>query len=313
VAIVDNAGRGVLLDRAEWDGTKRASRGLMPRFANSPNRYELKKRCLFCLTSAFESARDKYCGRTEPIVLYHFCPHETAEMILASHVLWACDLRESRNDPHELECGYELLGGVVDEMPTVILQIGQNVAQELRGLCIHVACLSSELSVASQWERYASQGSGCAIGFEITALHRVCRTKEIFHFPIIYDPGVQREAFRHFLFKSEKCPFQGLSFAGRRACHDHVLMSLATLAHRSKHQQFSTENEWRLWVNCDDKFERADREICTRKLPICTSETICEVVMGPNNSHPSDTMERLLRKQGYESTTVRRIAEDDLI
>lgn len=224
------------------------------------NRNDLKKRSVARLKTAFEVARDQHGGTAEPKILYHFCDHETAEKILASHVLWACDLRASKNDPNELDRGFELLD-VALPGNTVLMAVGPDVGAKLRELCEHVACLSSELTVSSQWDRYANHGAGCAIGFCIEELHRLCCAKEIMHFAMIYDPDIQIAAFRHFLDEAGKIPWRALSPAGRKACHDDVLRSLATLAHRSKNEKFESENEWRLWINCDDRFERVERNI----------------------------------------------------
>lgn len=261
--------------------------------------------CLERLCSAFLAC----VGQSKPGILYHFCTHKTAEKILSSGVLWACDLRKSKNDPHELECGYKLLEEVVAERQDLIKSHNElDVAQEFRTLCFHIACLSSELTVRSQWEDYADGGAGCAIGFAHDELEALRREEGIDFLPVVYEAGTRRGNFRSLLDVVSECRSQ-LHNAGFVEC---VLALLAGLANTTKCPKYACENEWRLLVSCDDHFERENREICTRKLPICTSETIHEVVMGPNSLHQLDTMEHYLGEHRYERAKVRRIAQDDL-
>jgi hypothetical protein len=273
--------------------------------------YELKKESLARLAKAFETARDMF-DPPAPQVLYHFCTHETALNILKSRALWACDLRASRNDPHELDTGIEILRNALSGHG-VIEAIGPNLAEDLRETCLHVSCLSGELNLRSQWNEYANAGAGCALGFRLEDLHRVCLAQDIFHFRMIYDPNIQFSIYDRFLGEADKIPWSRLSAAGSKACYTSVIVRIATLAHRSKHLKFSSENEWRLFVNCDDRYERVDRKICTRVLPICKSETLCEVIMGPENCNSQTDLERLLRNSCYDRTEVRRIDSQQLV
>src|SRR5712691_8176402 len=114
-------------------------------------RSDQKRKSVEMLHRAFEQARDASWPSASPKTVYHFTTRDSGSSILASHVLWATDLRHSRNDPNELECGFELLRRAIQDS-TVFKEIREGAAGELRELCFHASCLSAQLNVASQWK-----------------------------------------------------------------------------------------------------------------------------------------------------------------
>ena len=125
---------------------------------------------------------------------------------------------------------------------------------------------------------------------------------------MIYEPEIQLNCFRQFLAAAERIPWNALSLAGQKTCHDEILKSLAMLSFRSKHQEYAPENEWRLFIQCVDKYRKVPaRPVCTRELSICTPQTICEVILGPNNEESVAEVALFLRNNGYPNAEVRKI------
>jgi Protein of unknown function (DUF2971) len=271
------------------------------------SRQDVKRASLHQLSDAFGKARDSLFSSNGTDILYHFTHRDPARSILRSHVLWAVDLRKSRNDRNELSSGFDRLQEAITGS-TLILAMGNGIATQLRELCFHAACLTSECGVASQWSDYAGAGTGWAIGFSSMPLNTMCINLGIQSFPINYDAARQIGAYREYLEVAEGLHWNGLSGPGRQACYDKILMGLGTLAFTSKNMQYKTENEWRLAITCDDRFTRVPNlGYCTRELPLCTNETIREVILGPDCEDSVDEVAGFLEENGYPKAVVRRI------
>lgn len=273
-----------------------------------PPPLSLTEKGLRKLSRAFDDVRDAIVTPLSSLVMgYHFTRRDTARSILQSRVLWASDLRVSKNDKNELSSGFGILRQAI-EGSSVISEMGDQIPELLRGLCYHAACLSSEWSTERQWTDFADGGTGWAIGFALEPMNKICIKLNIQHFPINYDVPLQLSLCRDYLATAENLPWEELSDLGRREWYDKMLLGLGTLAFASKSADYSSERELRLCITCDDAFKKVPNlSYCARELPLCTSQTLREVVLGAECDDSVEEVAQFLQEHGYGKVVVRRI------
>jgi len=186
--------------------------------------------------------------------------------------------------------------------------MGDKIPELLRDLCYHAACLSSEWNTERQWADFAGGGTGWAIGFALEPMNKICIRLNIQHFPINYDVPLQLSLFKGYLTAAENLAWEELSDLGRREWYDKMLLGLGTLAFASKSPNYSSERELRLCITCDDAFKKVPAlSYCARELPLCTSQTIREVILGAECDDSVEEVAQFLKEHGYSRATVRRI------
>jgi hypothetical protein len=234
------------------------------------------------------------------------------KILLDSRNLWASDIF-SMNDPDELTYAF-----------SEILHFERDLVRGQFGkACVHIACFSNA-EVLSQWKRYADECTGCAIGFDQSALKEWCLHRGISLFPMRYDLSRHNEMIERFDAQVNRL-FEG-RLRDRNAATETSLNKATfyrfSLAMTMKKQCWQHEREWRILI-MQHKDERAagghtfnrlkrDDGVCYFELPICTSGLVTEVVVGPQCRVNSDELRQQLDDAGLGSVSVRRsLSESD--
>jgi hypothetical protein len=222
------------------------------------------------------------------------------------------------NDPDEILYGFS------DLLPTA-MGAGINppfcrelVKQEWAKVCVHIACLSNA-ELHSQWERYANQGTGCAIGFDQSALKDWCLRHGISLFPMSYDRSRQEEMIRRFHRNVDRIFTPGLlkwdSLAAGKTLPEKATTYLFSLAMTVKTERWREEGEWRILImqprNETLKRKHAftplkrDDGVCYFALPICSPTLVTEVVIGPRCDADTEMLRHQLDEAGLSLVNVR--------
>jgi hypothetical protein len=224
------------------------------------------------------------------------------------------------NDPDEILYAFS------DLLPTAMgagmrPEFGREVVkQEWAKVCVHIACFSNA-ELPSQWERYANQGTGCAIGFDQSALEEWCLQQGVSLFPMSYDRSRQEEMISRFHKSVDRIFTPGLlkrewnSLAARKTLPDKATTYLFSLAMTVKKEHWQEEREWRILImqprNGALRGKRAlmplkrDDGVCHFALPICTPTLVTEVVIGPRCGIDSEVLRRQLNDAGLGLVSVR--------
>lgn len=244
----------------------------------------------------------------EPSHLFHFSSAAGIEAILQSGTLWASDVRLMR-DQTEFAYAVELLRSAVKRPDHYFEEVSRNLAEEVRGQCLHVACLSLEACLGSQWLNYADSGRGCAISFDFQEIRKFGHG--IGSFPLAYDPGVQIQMIESYLRRAHEIV---LRHQPPKVFHDQVLRDVAALLFSIKNPTHAPENEWRLQVNHTDPWKLRKRPDggCCSELPICTPRTVCGLLLGPGCPLTVEEAEDLLKRGGYNTAAAFKLSTHDL-
>lgn len=252
-------------------------------------------------------------------VAHHYCSFQTASKIISSRNLWASDLRKVKGDPHELNRASEVIRDVA-EKGAYLEWINPRATELLRDACIHIAFLSQSPTSRSQWDEYAEQGTGCAIGLRLSKIRKLCgrgpkgKHLGIEQFPIIYDRTTQTEIIQRLLDEAVDIENRWVPNGRLEDFRRAVKHALVSFVGVMKGETYRKEQEWRIQADHDSKLEvvNPDGDVCRRALPICSPDYIDEIVVGPNA--PREMMHEirsLLDAAGGCDTPIRRLAVED--
>lgn len=253
-------------------------------------------------------------------VAYHYSSLPTAIKIITSRCLWATDLRRVKGDPHELHHAFGIIRKVA-ERGDYLTSIKSDAPELLRNSCIHVACLSASATSSSQWEQYGGQGTGCAIGFQLRKIRKLCgrgpkgKHLGIEQFPVIYDDATQEEIIQRLLDGATDIENKYVHSNRLREFRHDVKCALVSFVGIMKAESYRKEQEWRIQADHDSKVEKASSldGVCRLALPICGAEFIAELVIGPNVSDDGMSEFRSsLEASGGRIPTLRRLTCRDL-
>jgi hypothetical protein len=269
------------------------------------------------LKAAYDSTRKRYVDYgSQAQLLYHYCAEQTMREILKSGKLRATDVLQM-DDPKEITYAHDVIQTVVsergeDDLPVFQIK-GVKDAETVRDIwsrwCTHIACLSSESDSPSQWKKYANEGSGMAIGF---AGHPLA--KELFKLgtplipllPISYDRQQHEETIRDFLSKTRTIEIK----RGKRPEMAKIYRYLESLAMTMKHLDWSEEHEWRILIIQigESRFEKFldKKERCFFALPIVSSLTVREIVIGPCCRCDENELRHFLSESKMPAVGIRR-------
>jgi hypothetical protein len=241
--------------------------------------------------------------------------------ILGSGKLYAVDAL-TMEDTSELVYAFDVVRPIVERrengQPKYFIKRvppPDKVRQGLGKFRTYISCLSADSAISSQWRKCAEQGRGCAIGFDRKATLALCATQEIpGPVQMLYDRPTQEELVEGFLDRATRIRVKRglkkpvLSEFENRARID--LMSLL-MALKNPDPEFVAEREWRVLAIEDDDplpFEHGrigeDRPLV--KLPICTPQTVVEVVLGSKFDQSIDAVQSFLAGAGFTDTQLRR-------
>lgn len=239
--------------------------------------------------------------------------------ILRSGHLWASDVLRM-NDPKQITYAFvNVIGTVALErengFPKYIIQAVKSeakVRELFGGWCTHVACLSAEVNLPNQWQTYADAGTGFAIGFNRASLSQTCLGLDMPLFPMCYSRPRQEEMIRSFLERANNIERdRNLRPSLQQEFQSQELVHLAALAMSIKDPAWQDEQEWRILVvqtDAQPRFtpsSRSDR-VCFFKLPVCSSDTVREVVLGPCCALAEQELRQFLVELSMGNVCIRR-------
>ncbi|MBZ5622013.1 MAG: DUF2971 domain-containing protein [Acidobacteriia bacterium] len=147
----------------------------------------------------------------------------------------------------------------------------------------------SEPDSPSQWENYANEKSGIAIGFAREPLTKVCNELGISLFPISYDRQQHEATIRDFLGQARDIELN----RGKRPAIFEIYRYLESLAMTMKCAKWSDEHEWRIRIILpgESRFAKFsdDKGRCYFELPIVAPLTLRELSSGNAVSMESTT------------------------
>jgi hypothetical protein len=183
-----------------------------------------------------------------------------------------------------------------------------------QGFHTHIACLSADPNIPSQWAAYAKD-TGFAVGLDLAALDEWCVSQGISLFPMVYEPSVHKTIIRTFLEKEAQIEANRNLLAHsptRDELRSKAEVYLVSLAMALKAECWRQEQEWRiLIIEADRKASRFP--LLTRpdgvnyfELPICTPGLFTELVLGPLCNMSESEARRLIDAAGFSAVRVRR-------
>lgn len=265
-------------------------------------------------------------GPPHPTVLYHYCPTERFLSIVERQELRLSSLSLS-NDTLEGRIVESVMATIAarDGLPGYVwerLKIYLQFDQWIDGLGF---CLSEDGDALSQWRGYAKDGGGFAIGFSRDYLVWLA-TKSMEH-PRTYwevkklvDQGALHYSGQRGLLDS-RSPEQ-IAEDDRKLQQLRSRLSMRTLElflklFTLKSWAFREEREWRLLsyqrISVDDPVSYRpldDRLVAYRPytLESLDRHPIVEVLLGPKQLTPPNTIEALLQQKGFRDVQVKRSA-----
>jgi Protein of unknown function (DUF2971) len=246
---------------------------------------------------------------TVPSHLFHFSSVAGIRAILKSRALWASDARLMK-DKTEVEYAAGMLRESATRTGYYFQEVRTTLAEQLLQTCMHIASLSLKPCLRGQWAAYADGGQGCAISFDFNEVRKL--TSKIGSFPLVYEPRVQTQMWDFYLRRAHEIV---LRLHPSSSFHTQVLLGLAALLFTMKNPVHAIEHEWRLQVNHSDQVFKLNKRPdggCCSELPICTSATVCGLLLGPNCPLPITEAEDFLGASGYSAAAVFKLSTQDL-
>ena len=185
--------------------------------------------------------------KTVPDIVWHYTSHDAALSIVRNNQLWLSNLRYLR-DAQEFVWIFDCVTKYIETRkrrsdpvhPEVESRLVLQAHQRDLGTSICIACFSTMPDDVAQWERYASEAQGVAVGFNAEELASAVGAGWGRWAPVIYDTSSKSRQIASAIEYAEDCQRGGKSILGTR---DDPLVHLAAF---SKHESFSSEREFRL-------------------------------------------------------------------
>lgn len=224
-----------------------------------------------------------------PDHVYQYTSHEAALAILRNEQLWLTNLRYL-NDMKEFWWVYDQLGAYLAERAKDSDPVLKSVADRViadsqrrnRNISICVTCFSAEPDDASQWQRYAQEGKGVAIGFHTEGLRKALGLHHGEADEVIYGVASCRDRLDSAIRALEAAEREGRPLAGS------MTDPLPRIATFTKEPSFASEREFRVALyGCaytTYQFRpRIDTLVPYVVLPI-KRECISEIRLGPKSA-----------------------------
>ncbi len=254
-----------------------------------------------------------------PDILYHYTSAKGFEGIVSTRTLWASSAG-FMTDTSEIKYGLQLVAKTLADQQDRIPIYKAFTRGELPGFGesfnIFITCFCQEANVPSQWDDYASKGTGLSIGIrrhEMMALAGEPQSYVLF--PVIYDVARQHEIVMTIIAEAfEK--IRELSLKEREWSYwwQEVGIQLLTFILRFKDPMFHNEREWRTLKlqSPSDKdalpvrYRQGIRGIIPYiELPL-TANAVAEVIEGPKSSIGQKAIKIVLDKYGLNGAEVKR-------
>lgn len=117
----------------------------------------------------------------EPSVAYHYCSSDVFLSIITQKKIWFSDCKKF-NDHKEIEWFYDSLllelAPILEEYDgSPKLESFKSSLEQQKNADILMCCFSKQGDLLSQWAKYASNGAGVSIGFNLDALYKELQKK----------------------------------------------------------------------------------------------------------------------------------------
>jgi Protein of unknown function (DUF2971) len=198
-----------------------------------------------------------------PDVLFHYTSQSGFLGILASKEIWATKI-QYLNDYSEFQLALDSARDVLAELhrkepdgarrSKIECLLASLSSITLLNVC--VASFSADGDLLSQWRAYASEGGGCAIGFDSAALVARAREYKFTLVKCVYEQSQHEVLIKTLVdgwlakdFNMQQSyidPARPCTIVALRTGGDDFAADLAKLAPSIKNGAFSEENEWRL-------------------------------------------------------------------
>jgi hypothetical protein len=193
----------------------------------------------------------------------------------------------------------------------------EKVRQVLKTFKTYIACFSEDRGIPSQWQDYADQSRGCVIGFDRKETLNLCMGLQIpGPSPMLYGLPTQQGMIRHFLeLGTQLRDKRGLKQPVLTQFRDRGLVYLVSLLMAVKSPCWSYQREWRV-LEIEDVDPLPFGHGCNPKgrpfieLPICTPQTVVEVVLGSKFDRSIDAVQSFLAGAGFSDA---RVSRSDLV
>jgi len=260
------------------------------------------------------------------MILYHYCSLETMQMIIENKELWLSNVLKS-NDKNEFKDIDEILPLAFEkydkksdkikkavELSKNVTQYSQNIVKDRKENSVipYVFCFSTEKDDLEQWVKYADNGKGVCIAFDIEKMDgfelidlKVDKAYEkidsYFLGQVVYSDNQKKDILADKiskrlleLVKQNKKAYDANDFY---EINSEILVA-STLF---KSHYFAKEKEWRIvYLAADTETDNKRKFLFTSKgikghykFPIIPNEAIMEIILGPNC--PLDSNDRELK------------------
>jgi hypothetical protein len=195
-------------------------------------------------------------------------------------------------------------------------------------LTAYSCCFSKEGDIRTQWDDYADDGAGFAVGFSTDWLRQQRRKYLPKHLikvlEVEYDDARQFALARTCIHRCSK-KVRGLNYYGRRDVEMRTIISLWVLSAACKSHSYRDEQEARLILveltNPKSEVEASRKAVGvspisyrqngTQRIPYFTfpfsEDAIAEIHLGPTNGQRGDrsALEKFLKTNGYDCDRIR--------
>jgi hypothetical protein len=177
-------------------------------------------------------------------IVYHYTSHDAAASIVRNEEMWLTNILYL-NDVKEFWGTFDRVREYIQERSTandpVKVEIVEHVNRFIErrpGTSICVTCFSGHADDAAQWQRYASQGGGVALGFKRDKLVEACKAHEyLFADSVQYDRTKTTTQIDTIV--------RAVEDAIRSGQRENAVNPLIRLAAFVKDQSFASEKEFR--------------------------------------------------------------------
>lgn len=266
-----------------------------------------------------------------PETVWHYSSMDGLRGIVQSRALRATDTRRMKKDPTEFLYPRRVAIRVVKRLQEVsnssyerwflaMCEVIADAADE--GPTVFAACASGVADHRSQWNEFADEGTGFAIGLNRRAFYDAAAAQGYSLFTVIYDTTEQERFLERQVHDGaqELLKLDGTMERGPRMA---LLMGLAISFPLMflKDPKYSSEHEWRIGRLetrlCDEPpplpkgvwDDGAEYEVVALDNPESEESSITEVVAGPSVTHDSvQEAQNLLELHGLGHIEVRRSA-----
>jgi len=273
---------------------------------------------------------------------YHYTTHDGLEGILRSGGLRAT-YRKLMNDTGEFEYARSVVFKALDEvqkrhdLPSVALSITEYTLLNLKNMLEDTtdvsssfcACFTVSPDHAEQWQTYAENGNGFAIGFDIPLLLKYQKdfTKAgleyIYCLPVLYNKKDQIDIVHRLVesgiqdlkrFADNVSQQSEYLTSLRDEITKEIVTCLLVLIDFIKSERYASEKEIRFILDANDAnlapskveyYKRGDKTIPFVFLNLCSPDTkrlpLAEIKVGPNASFAQEKryVEGMLNELGY--------------